>query len=255
MRVPRFICDNPVCATRIFQQRMPQMAEPRAKTTRRCTRWILQRLAIDRGLHRQRCARGGGSHLRHLPTVNRGLRKPGAPRGQDRDVQAPQVHPSGCTQGTPGARAIGPVAVEAPGTDPRLLRRGRLQAGPSKPQAVASSTCAGSPWASGTSNTTYCGRSSIPVSSRPGSTHSDSGRAAKARKSGDRHPRHPLLERPRVVCVQQSGQHLVDESLEKTWQGRRRNRHPPQAAGLVFNRIEHDGLSDTSHTGEQHRAL
>ena len=48
VRLPRFICDNPECATRIFQQRMPQMAKPRAKTTRRCTRWILQRLAIDR---------------------------------------------------------------------------------------------------------------------------------------------------------------------------------------------------------------
>ena len=46
--LPRFICENAECETRIFQQRMPQMAEPRAKTTRRCTRWILQRLAIDR---------------------------------------------------------------------------------------------------------------------------------------------------------------------------------------------------------------
>ena len=46
--VPRFICDNSGCATRIFQQRMPALAEPRAKTTRRCTRWILQRPAIDR---------------------------------------------------------------------------------------------------------------------------------------------------------------------------------------------------------------
>lgn len=48
VRVPRFICDNTGCQTRIFQQRMPQLAEPRAKTTRRCTRWILQRLALDR---------------------------------------------------------------------------------------------------------------------------------------------------------------------------------------------------------------
>ena len=48
VRVPRFVCDNTDCEVRIFQQRMPALAEPRAKTTRRCTRWILQRLAIDR---------------------------------------------------------------------------------------------------------------------------------------------------------------------------------------------------------------
>ena len=48
VRVPRFTCDNIECETRIFQQRMPALAEPRAKTTRRCSRWILQRLAIDR---------------------------------------------------------------------------------------------------------------------------------------------------------------------------------------------------------------
>ena len=48
VRVPRLTCDNDGCGTRIFQQRMPALAEPRAKTTRRCSRWILQRLAIDR---------------------------------------------------------------------------------------------------------------------------------------------------------------------------------------------------------------
>jgi transposase len=48
VRVPRFTCDNIECETRIFQQRMPALAKPRAKTTRRCSRWILQRLAIDR---------------------------------------------------------------------------------------------------------------------------------------------------------------------------------------------------------------
>ena len=48
MRVPRFTCDNDGCGTRFFQQRIPALAEPRAKTTRRCSRWILQRLAIDR---------------------------------------------------------------------------------------------------------------------------------------------------------------------------------------------------------------
>lgn len=48
VRVPRFTCANTVCARRIFQQRMPALAAERAKTTRRCTRWILQRLALDR---------------------------------------------------------------------------------------------------------------------------------------------------------------------------------------------------------------
>jgi transposase len=48
VRVPRFTCDNTECTTRIFQERTPLLAEARAKTTRRCTRWILQRLAIDR---------------------------------------------------------------------------------------------------------------------------------------------------------------------------------------------------------------
>ena len=47
-RVPRFICENTACEVWIFQQRTPMLAEPRAKTTRRCTRWILQRLALDR---------------------------------------------------------------------------------------------------------------------------------------------------------------------------------------------------------------
>ena len=48
VRVPRFSCENTACETRIFQQRMPALAQPRAKTTRCCSRWILQRLAIDR---------------------------------------------------------------------------------------------------------------------------------------------------------------------------------------------------------------
>lgn len=48
VRVPRFTCDDAGCDTRVFQLRMPTLAEPRAKTTRRCARWILQRLAVDR---------------------------------------------------------------------------------------------------------------------------------------------------------------------------------------------------------------
>ncbi|GAB3695148.1 ISL3-like element IS31831 family transposase [Corynebacterium nasicanis] len=48
VRVPRFTCDNTEYGTRIFQQRISALAEPRTNTTRRCTRWILQPLAIDR---------------------------------------------------------------------------------------------------------------------------------------------------------------------------------------------------------------
>lgn len=48
VRVPRLTCENLGCTTRIFQQGMRALAEPRAKTTRRCTRWILQRLTLDR---------------------------------------------------------------------------------------------------------------------------------------------------------------------------------------------------------------
>lgn len=47
VRVPRFRCVHEQCGQRIFQQRL-ECAEPGAKTTRRCARWILQRLAIDK---------------------------------------------------------------------------------------------------------------------------------------------------------------------------------------------------------------
>src|SRR3546814_2391996 len=49
------------------------------------------------------------------------------PRGQDRDVQAPQVDPLRRTQGTARARPAGPIPVEATPRDPRLLRCRRLQ--------------------------------------------------------------------------------------------------------------------------------
>lgn len=48
VRLPRFTCDNIGCETWIFLHRMPILATERAKTTRRCTRWNLRRLAIDR---------------------------------------------------------------------------------------------------------------------------------------------------------------------------------------------------------------
>lgn len=48
IRVPRFTCDDPDCGVTIFRQRLDTVAAPKAATTRRCARWILQRLAIDK---------------------------------------------------------------------------------------------------------------------------------------------------------------------------------------------------------------
>lgn len=48
LRIPRFTCDDPCCEVRIFRQRTTVVAAPKAATTRRCSRWILQRLAIDK---------------------------------------------------------------------------------------------------------------------------------------------------------------------------------------------------------------
>ncbi|MBS9536272.1 ISL3 family transposase [Mycobacterium sp. M1] len=48
VQVPRFACGNDDCATTIFRARMDSVAAPRAATTRRCARWILQRLALDK---------------------------------------------------------------------------------------------------------------------------------------------------------------------------------------------------------------
>lgn len=47
VRVPRFLCGNPACTRKIFQASL-RCAEDGAKVTYRVTRWILQRLAIDR---------------------------------------------------------------------------------------------------------------------------------------------------------------------------------------------------------------
>jgi len=46
-RVPRFTCTNPACSRKIFQASL-QCADDGAKLTRWVTRWILQRLAVDR---------------------------------------------------------------------------------------------------------------------------------------------------------------------------------------------------------------
>lgn len=47
VRLPRYRCTGTQCPQRIFQQRL-DCAAVGAKTTNRCTRWILQRLAIDK---------------------------------------------------------------------------------------------------------------------------------------------------------------------------------------------------------------
>lgn len=48
VRLPRFICSNDDCVVTIFRARTDRVAAPKASTTRRCARWILQRLAIDK---------------------------------------------------------------------------------------------------------------------------------------------------------------------------------------------------------------
>ena len=47
VRIPRFTCINPACGRKIFQASLA-CADDGAKLTHRVTRWILQRLAIDR---------------------------------------------------------------------------------------------------------------------------------------------------------------------------------------------------------------
>lgn len=48
VRVPRFTCADERCEVTVFRQRIDRVAAPKAATTRRCARWILQRLAIDK---------------------------------------------------------------------------------------------------------------------------------------------------------------------------------------------------------------
>src|SRR5699024_10047188 len=47
VRVPRFTCTNAFCGRKIFQATL-SCADDAAKLTHRVTRWILQRLAVDR---------------------------------------------------------------------------------------------------------------------------------------------------------------------------------------------------------------
>lgn len=47
VRVPRFTCTNTSCTRKLFQTSL-SCADDGAKLTHRVTRWILQRLAVDR---------------------------------------------------------------------------------------------------------------------------------------------------------------------------------------------------------------
>lgn len=46
--VPRYRCTTPQCGRAVFNQGLGKLAAPRASTTRRCARYVLRRLMIDR---------------------------------------------------------------------------------------------------------------------------------------------------------------------------------------------------------------
>jgi len=46
--VPRYRCTTPQCGRAVFNQDLGELAAPRASTTRRCARYVLRRLMIDR---------------------------------------------------------------------------------------------------------------------------------------------------------------------------------------------------------------
>ena len=46
--VPRYHCTTPECIRVVFNQNLGKLAAPRASTTRRCARYVLRRLMIDR---------------------------------------------------------------------------------------------------------------------------------------------------------------------------------------------------------------
>ncbi|QXC46876.1 ISL3 family transposase (plasmid) [Rhodococcus qingshengii] len=48
LRIPRFTCHNDSCSVTVFRQRIDRVAPPKASTTHRTTRWILERLAFDK---------------------------------------------------------------------------------------------------------------------------------------------------------------------------------------------------------------
>jgi transposase len=46
--VPRYRCSTPTCERAVFNQDLGKLAAPRSATTRRCARYVLRRLMIDR---------------------------------------------------------------------------------------------------------------------------------------------------------------------------------------------------------------
>ncbi len=48
MRVPRYRCGNTACRREVFAHNTSRLARPGWSTTRRCARYILRRLMIDR---------------------------------------------------------------------------------------------------------------------------------------------------------------------------------------------------------------
>src|ERR1700741_1841006 len=46
--VPRYRCSTPECGRAVFNQNLGKLAAPRSSTTRRCARYVLRRLMIDR---------------------------------------------------------------------------------------------------------------------------------------------------------------------------------------------------------------
>jgi transposase len=46
--VPRYRCLTPECGRAVFNQDLGKLAAPRSSTTRRCARYVLRRLMIDR---------------------------------------------------------------------------------------------------------------------------------------------------------------------------------------------------------------
>src|ERR1700730_17004920 len=46
--VPRYRCDTVECGRAVFNQDLGKLASPRSSTTRRCARYVLRRLMIDR---------------------------------------------------------------------------------------------------------------------------------------------------------------------------------------------------------------
>src|ERR1700756_1255174 len=59
--VPRYRCATPECGRAVFNQDLGKLAAPRSSTTRRCARYMLRRLMIDRTTISAIAAELGGS--------------------------------------------------------------------------------------------------------------------------------------------------------------------------------------------------